>query len=136
MRAFRRRSSAKCSNRSSRPSRPRRHRLGLSQVYGFIKQSGGHVRLYSEVGVGTTVKLYLPRALQQADDPVAVFNKTAQTAPRGLTVLLVEDEPGVRAFAVEALTELGFDVIAAEDGETALGLLAITRKSRFSSPTS
>jgi len=97
--------------------------LGLSQVQGFIKQSGGHLRIYSEVGVGTTVKLYLPRALAAADRPPASMSRSAAPARRETTVLVVEDEAGVRDFAVEALIELGFDTVAADGGRAALDLL-------------
>jgi len=94
--------------------------LGLSQVHGFIKQSGGHVRIYSEVGVGTTVKLYLPRSQADVAKPAAVAMRSQAPGRRDLTVLVVEDEVGVRDFAVEALTELGFDVIAADGAKMAL----------------
>jgi signal transduction histidine kinase/ActR/RegA family two-component response regulator len=94
--------------------------LGLSQVHGFIKQSGGHVRIYSEVGVGTTVKLYLPRSQTDIARPAAVATRSQAPGRRDLTVLVVEDELGVRDFAVEALTELGYDVIAADGAKTAL----------------
>jgi signal transduction histidine kinase/ActR/RegA family two-component response regulator len=94
--------------------------LGLSQVHGFIKQSGGHVRIYSEVGVGTTVKLYLPRSQADLAKPAAVATRSQAPGRRDLTVLVVEDEAGVRDFAVEALTELGYDVIAADGAKMAL----------------
>ena len=98
--------------------------LGLSQVHGFIKQSGGHIRIYSELGVGTTVKLYLPRSTMDADLPTIETAKRPADGPRGVTVLLVEDEAGVRAFAREALIELGYEVHAAPDAKAALRLLA------------
>jgi signal transduction histidine kinase len=96
--------------------------LGLSQVYGFIKQSGGHVKLYSEPGVGTTVKLYLPRSLAEGD----VTTEAAPLPKRevtGLSVLVVEDAAAVRAFAAEALEHLGYAVHQADAAETALKLL-------------
>jgi signal transduction histidine kinase len=97
--------------------------LGLSQVHGFIKQSGGHVRIYSEIGVGTTVKLYLPRSMAEAG-PLSIQSLGAEGSDRrGLTVLVVEDEDGVREFAMEALRELGFDVLAAGGAAQALELL-------------
>jgi signal transduction histidine kinase len=97
--------------------------LGLSQVHGFIKQSGGHVRIYSEIDVGTTVKLYLPRSMAEAG-PLSIQSLGAEGADRrGLTVLVVEDEDGVREFAMEALRELGFDVLAADGAAQALELL-------------
>jgi signal transduction histidine kinase len=94
--------------------------LGLSQVHGFIKQSGGHVRIYSEAGVGTTVKLYLPRSQTDLNRPAAGAIRSRAPGRRDLTVLVVEDEIGVREFAVEALSELGYDVISADGAKTAL----------------
>jgi signal transduction histidine kinase len=97
--------------------------LGLSQVYGFIKQSGGHVKIYSEIGEGTTVKLYLPRA---AGDNEATEHPTARVPlPRGdrEVILVVEDEADVRAFVTDVLQALGYTVIAAGDAASALGLL-------------
>ena len=98
--------------------------LGLSQVYGFVKQSGGHVKIYSELGQGTTVKVYLPRLSATAAQDVS-----DQTAP-GLamgdlqdTILVVEDEPAVRRFSVEALSELGYRVLEADGAVAALRLL-------------
>ena len=97
--------------------------LGLSQVYGFIKQSGGHVKIYSEVGAGTTVKLYLPRHIDPAGAGSA--NPAAQAAPRGRgeTVLVVEDDLDVRSFTTDMLRELGYTVLEATDGASALRLL-------------
>ena len=100
--------------------------LGLAMVHGFIKQSGGHVRIYSEVGHGTTVKLYLPRRLEEEVASVPSPRTAAsEDAPRGAqeTILLVEDNDGVRDFARAALTELGYVVLEARDGEAALRLL-------------
>ncbi|MGN6101690.1 MAG: ATP-binding protein [Devosia sp.] len=96
--------------------------LGLSQVYGFIRQTGGHVRVYSEVGQGTTVKLYLPRAREEAAE---VGTAEQQAFPlRGTeTVLICEDQPELRSFSAEALRELGYAVIEAKDGHEALGKL-------------
>ena len=98
--------------------------LGLSQVYGYLKQSRGHVKIYSEVGRGTTVKLYLPRHAG-AGGPIA--KDSAVEAPPGSSteiVLVVEDETDVRLVSVDALRELGYTVIHAGDGEEALELLA------------
>jgi signal transduction histidine kinase len=96
--------------------------LGLSQVYGFIKQSGGHCSIYSEPGEGTTVKLYLPRHIGAAEAIAAAPASTAAT--HGVeTILLVEDDDDVRAFAVELLRELGYRVLAAGTGPEALPLL-------------
>jgi PAS domain S-box-containing protein len=95
--------------------------LGLSQVYGFIKQSGGHVVIYSEIGTGTSVKLYLPRYLDSfdSDEPAAAENASPR-AKAGESVLVVEDDPEVRNYTVAAVSELGYRVTAAEDGATAL----------------
>jgi PAS domain S-box-containing protein len=97
--------------------------LGLSQVYGFIKQSGGHVKIYSEVGEGTTVKLYLPR-YRGAENVVDDRPETHQL-PRGRSelVLVVEDDPDVRDYTVEMVGDLGYSVLSAPDGASALRLL-------------
>jgi PAS domain S-box-containing protein len=102
--------------------------LGLPQVYGFAKQSGGHMAIYSEVGEGTTVKLYLPRFRQASE--ATERHRTAEVVPlgplrarAGETVLVVEDEPMVRDFSVSALEEAGYRVLAAEDGPSGLALL-------------
>jgi CheY-like chemotaxis protein len=95
--------------------------LGLSMVFGFMKQSGGHINVYSEVGVGTTFRLYLPQAAG-----VAVADKPAAAAPmpRGReTVLAVEDNPGLRAVVVRQLTQLGYRCLEATDGPSALKVL-------------
>ncbi len=97
--------------------------LGLSQVYGFIKQSRGHVKIYSEPGEGTTIKLYLPRAHAALDE---AENDPAKSVPRGVKaecILVVEDDADVRAFSCETLSELGYDVLAAETGAAGLRLL-------------
>jgi signal transduction histidine kinase len=96
--------------------------LGLSQVYGFVKQSGGHIKLYSEPGEGTTVKLYLPRLTDNADPasgPVAAAPDTRS----GELILVVEDDEAVRENTVEMLRELGYTTLEAPDGLTALPLL-------------
>ena len=96
--------------------------LGMSQVYGFAKQSGGHVKIYSELGHGTTVKLYLPR---QVGAPITPTRPGTQHAPSGgeEKILVVEDDDRVRSFATEALRELGYDVLQANDGVSALAML-------------
>ncbi len=94
--------------------------LGLAQVYGFIKQSGGHVSIYSEPGEGTTVKLYLPRARQPAEAELLDALPMHPPVGRGETLLIVEDEPGVRLFSAEVLMELGYRVLTAETGAQAL----------------
>jgi PAS domain S-box-containing protein len=97
--------------------------LGLSQVYGFVKQSGGHVKIYSEAGEGTTIKIYLPRFVGQ---DVSTAEEKTRDLPRGERrelILVVEDEPAVRQFSVDALTELGYGVIEADGAVAALRLL-------------
>ncbi len=101
--------------------------LGLSQVHGFIKQSGGHVALYSEPGLGTSAKLYLPRSHHAAapERPLAsVSARGSASALRGLAVLVAEDEAGVREFTREALEGLGCRPILADGGEEAIAVLA------------
>ncbi|NQE63838.1 PAS domain-containing protein [Caulobacter sp. RHG1] len=97
--------------------------LGLSMVYGFARQSNGHVRIYSEVGEGTMVCLYLPRAL--GEEEVAPVEPTAPAAQAqgGKTVLVVDDEPTVRMLVVDALAELGYACLEAPDGATGLRIL-------------
>jgi CheY-like chemotaxis protein len=103
--------------------------LGLSQVYGFIKQSGGHVKIYSEPGVGTTVKLYRPR--------LSATNEAHQNPPRKPRpavvrqgdrelILIVEDDPDVRRLTVEMLEELNYATLQGEDGADALRLIEST----------
>ena len=97
--------------------------LGLSMVYGFAKQSNGHVTIYSEPGLGTTVRIYLPAALAKTQDvPLAVEKETVQSGSE--TVLVVEDDPFVRSYAVMSLEGLGYKVISAVDGKEALQTLA------------
>jgi signal transduction histidine kinase/ActR/RegA family two-component response regulator len=96
--------------------------LGLSMVYGFIKQSGGHINIYSEVGVGTTVRLYLPRAaVGTAVGETAALQAFARGS--GQTVLAVEDNPGMHRIVVRQLTEIGYRVIEAEDARAALQIM-------------
>jgi CheY-like chemotaxis protein len=98
--------------------------LGLSQVYGFVKQSGGHVKIYSEVGHGTTVKIYLPRLLSGAAGPdIAEAEAVAPEGDAEETILVLEDDDDVRTYSVDILRELGYRVIEAHDGPSALGLL-------------
>ena len=96
--------------------------LGLSQVYGFVKQSAGHVKIYSELGEGTTVKLYLPRF--HGEEPVTPPEEPAGSdRGRGETILVVEDDDGVRQYAAEILRDLNYQVIEAKDSAAALRLL-------------
>jgi PAS domain S-box-containing protein len=97
--------------------------LGLSQVYGFVKQSGGHVNIYSEVGQGTTVKLYLPRLAGALVPEAEPTNQLTPDASSEETVLVVEDDDDVRAYSGDILRELGYRVIEAHDGPAALRLL-------------
>jgi PAS domain S-box-containing protein len=98
--------------------------LGLSMIYGFARQSEGHVRIYSEVDAGTTVKLYLPRyrgAVEEAASGAAA--ETVATAQAGETVLVIEDEDSVRELVVEVLHELGYRALEAGDGPAGLKIL-------------
>ncbi|CAN5146050.1 hypothetical protein BH10PSE13_BH10PSE13_07290 [soil metagenome] len=98
--------------------------LGLSQVYGFVKQSGGHVNLYSEEGRGTTVKMYLPRFTGGgASEDEAVTGDAGGRGRSGETILIVEDDEEVRAYTVEIVRELGYQVHEAHDGASALRLI-------------
>ncbi len=98
--------------------------LGLSQVYGFVKQSGGHVRIYSEAGEGTTIKVYLPRLIGvEASISQDELSKEPPNGDAQEVVLVVEDEPAVRQFSVDALSELGYRVLEAEGAAAALRLL-------------
>jgi PAS domain S-box-containing protein len=98
--------------------------LGLSQVYGFVKQSGGHIKIYSEIGQGTTIKIYLPRltghAPETEDDKT---NHQAQGEP-GETILIVEDDHDVRAYLAEVLRAIGYSVLTAANADLALKSLS------------
>jgi PAS domain S-box-containing protein len=95
--------------------------LGLSMVHGFVKQSSGHVTIYSEPGHGTTIRLFLPIAVDGRPTEVA---RTEEIMPRGSeTVLMVEDDDAVRAVGARFLAQLGYTVLEAGDGETALAIL-------------
>ncbi len=97
--------------------------LGLSMVYGFIKQAGGHVRIYSEVGQGTTITMYLPRDVSNADAAPVVPRAQADRAHAGESILVVEDEPSVREIIVSVLADLGYAYAEAGDADAALALL-------------
>lgn len=100
--------------------------LGLSQVYGFARQSNGHVKIYSEVDVGTTVKIYLPRCEEGGDTEVPVIGGTKASLPAGspeVFILVVEDDARVRNFSAEALRELGYTVVEAANGPAALKMI-------------
>ena len=95
--------------------------LGLSMVYGFVKQSGGHIRVESEEGVGTTIRLYLPPAKEQ---PEAMAAGQAATAGGSETILVVEDDALVRNFVTTQLKSLGYRTISANDGRAAMAIVA------------
>jgi PAS domain S-box-containing protein len=99
--------------------------LGLSQVYGFVKQSGGHVKIYSEIGHGTTIKIYLPRLIGTSvgSADAGDFGRPLPLGELREVVLVVEDEPAVRRFSVEAICELGYRVLEADGAAAALRLL-------------
>nr|WP_315399641.1 response regulator [uncultured Duganella sp.] len=95
--------------------------LGLSMAYGFIKQSGGHIKVYSEVGHGTTFKLYLPRSMAELESLPAALNGPVVGGSE--TVLVVEDDAQVRETVVEILKGLGYAVLKAADGQSALSII-------------
>jgi CheY-like chemotaxis protein len=97
--------------------------LGLSMVYGFVKQSGGHVKVYSEEGHGTTIKIYLPRLMSGGREDVGEISIGLETSPRQECVLVVEDDDDVRSYSIECLREFGYRIIEAHDGPAALRLL-------------
>ena len=102
--------------------------LGLSMVYGFVRQSGGHVRVQSEVGVGTTMRLYLPRHDGQVLEDAADGPADTVQQGEGETLLVVEDESTIRTLTVEVLKDAGYVVVEAHDGPSALRTLASMRR--------
>ena len=95
--------------------------LGLSMAYGFVKQSRGHIKIYSEPGQGTSVKIYLPRSMtDEAEEPAA---RTGPVVGGSETILVVEDDHGVREVVLDMLSGLGYRVLQAENGEQALRVL-------------
>ncbi|MFC7380539.1 ATP-binding protein [Brevundimonas sp. GCM10030266] len=96
--------------------------LGLSQVYGFVRQSGGHIRIYSEVGLGTTIKIYLPRLVGGSVAAEQVVDSSFSEGGSE-TVLLVEDHEDLRTYTAGVLRELGYKVLDAANGRVALELL-------------
>jgi PAS domain S-box-containing protein len=98
--------------------------LGLSMVYGFIKQSGGHVRIYSEGGQGTTIKIYLPRHFSSAVEETAAAARPPVPGGSGSeTILVCEDDDDVRAYSAGSLRDLGYNVLEAANGAAALAVL-------------
>jgi CheY-like chemotaxis protein len=95
--------------------------LGLSTVYGFVKQTGGHVKLYSEVGHGTTIKMYFPRSGEQEDIEVEQSNLAVEGGQG--TILVAEDDEGVRTTVIEMLQDLGYRVLKAPDAAAALTII-------------
>lgn len=103
--------------------------LGLSMVYGFVRQSGGQVRIYSEVGQGTTMCLYLPRHYgKEADKPSLLSTRQTVRSQASHTILIVDDEPSIRMLVADALEDIGFNVLEAHDGPTGLGILQTDAK--------
>jgi signal transduction histidine kinase len=103
--------------------------LGLSQVYGFVRQSAGHVRIYSEPGEGTTVKIYLPRYFGAGGKSAVVA--PVRNPPRAIgteSILVVEDDEALRAYTTEILSELGYWVLEAQNGPDALRMLEGSQK--------
>jgi CheY-like chemotaxis protein len=96
-------------------------------IYGFVKQSGGHVKIYSEEGHGTTIKIYLPRLLSEAVTEGEEKGRPSaiESSVRRETVLVVEDDDDVRMYTVECLQELGYQVLEAHDGPSALRLMQL-----------
>ena len=93
--------------------------LGMSMVYGFVRQSGGHIKIYSEHGHGTTIKLYLPPARGQTE---ARPRRSPPPARGSETILVVEDDALVRNFVATQLQSLGYRTVAAADGPAALAI--------------
>jgi nitrogen-specific signal transduction histidine kinase/CheY-like chemotaxis protein len=102
--------------------------LGLSQVHGFVKQSRGHVKIYSEVDVGTTIKIYLPRDTSNAEDELAEAKVRVVSADQRRRVLVVEDDMDVRQFVISVLQELGYETVEAGSAASARDVLAIDSK--------
>jgi PAS domain S-box-containing protein len=97
--------------------------LGLSQVYGFVKQSGGHIKIYSEVGQGTTVKIYLPRFFGSKHDDEIADEALLGVGENGETVLIVEDDDDLRGYLADVVHSLGYGVAIASNANVALDLL-------------
>lgn len=97
--------------------------LGLSQVYGFVKQSGGHIKIHSEEEQGTTVKIYLRRLAKAAGDKEAEFADAGGEGEHGETILVVEDDADLRAYIGDVLRELNYRVLSAPGPQAALAIL-------------
>lgn len=97
--------------------------LGLSMVYGFVKQSRGHIKIYSESGHGTTIRLYLPRAQDGAVPASGEIFTESETAASGAKILVVDDNPDVRGVVVKQLSGFGYSVMESQDGPSALDII-------------
>jgi CheY-like chemotaxis protein len=98
--------------------------LGLSMVYGFVKQSGGHVKIYTEVGEGTAIKVYLPRYFGAAEPARPVIDRgSLPTNDGSVSILVVEDEDAVRRYSTDALRDLGYRVLEADGARQALDII-------------
>jgi CheY-like chemotaxis protein/nitrogen-specific signal transduction histidine kinase len=97
--------------------------LGLSQVYGFVKQSRGHVKIYSEAGQGTTIKIYLPRDGTPAPDAEEEMVRPVMRGKTRETILVVEDDEDVRSYSIDSLRDLGYSVLEASNARMALQML-------------
>ncbi|WP_363348165.1 CHASE3 domain-containing protein [Methylocystis echinoides] len=100
--------------------------LGLSQAHGFVRQSGGHIKIYSEIGHGTCVKLYLPRHVEECEAPAAAPQRKEDDFPRGRPeeiVLLVEDDEQARRVTAQGVRELGYTVLEAASGKEAIQII-------------
>jgi CheY-like chemotaxis protein len=100
--------------------------LGLSQVYGFVKQTRGHIKIYSELGEGTTVKIYLPRLVTERENHETETGEeqdVTEGGEPGETILVVEDDADLRAYLKETLRSLNYQVLAAPDAAAALRIL-------------
>ena len=100
--------------------------LGLSMVYGFAKQSGGHLKIYSEVGHGTTVRLYLPRGKTRPEMAPGPAARAGEPAATGQLILVVDDNASVRSTVVAQLGQIGYRTLEAGDGASAVALLEAT----------
>jgi CheY-like chemotaxis protein len=98
--------------------------LGLATVYGIVRQSGGSISIYSEVGLGTTVRTYLPRVAERCEVAEPPTIPTTEIPTGSETILLVEDDPAVRSYAGRVLDRLGYTILEAASGSDALGLAA------------
>ena len=110
--------------------------LGLSMVYGFVRQSGGQVRIHSELGHGTTMCAYFPRHVGEAGEDEVAAAREAMARGDGETVLVIEDEATIRLLITEVLQEAGYQVIGAEDGARACASSSRPAASTCWSPTS